>query len=270
MQLLGEPTIGLLDVVLRSIPFHTQNRVRIGCQWSLLSLIGSVARSRQPLVSRTGQRPPAHPEIAACRLGDGLSGRSLARFLRHHDARRTQQPAAQHVTILHHTCDDARRLRRVILLHDGFVNIRIERLSQRLDRLHAETFQGLQEDAQGRLHPLQQGRIFDAAIRPAASRAASTVRCRLSTTVSNSRANSEMANWRASAIARSAWLRRFSASAKARSMRSRSEALSFCNSLFSRSSVATSTASVATCSSSMLCGEPVMRRPKPLGRTCCR
>src|ERR1700730_3402780 len=59
--------------------------------------------------------------------------------------------------------------------------------------------------------------------------AAAMERCRLSATVSISRAKSETAYWRASAAVRSARLRVFSQSANARSRRSRSEAFSPCN-----------------------------------------
>jgi hypothetical protein len=47
MQFLGEPAIRLLDVRLRRIPLHTQDRVGIGRQIALLSLVGSIPGSRR-------------------------------------------------------------------------------------------------------------------------------------------------------------------------------------------------------------------------------
>src|SRR5262245_60134714 len=84
--------------------------------------------------------------------------------------------------------------------------------------------------------------------------AASIVRCRLSTTIKSSRAKSVIANLRASPAVRLACRRVFSASASARSKRSRSDAFSF-------NRVPTSTASVATASSSILCGLAMLVTP---------
>src|SRR5262245_39594493 len=86
------------------------------------------------------------------------------------------------------------------------------------------------------------------------SSAASTVRCRLSTTIKSSRAKSTIANLRASPAVRLACRRVFSASASARSKRSRSDAFSF-------NRVPTSTASAATASCSTLCGLAMVVTP---------
>src|ERR1700731_2200901 len=85
------------------------------------------------------------------------------------------------------------------------------------------------------------------------SSAAAIVRCRLSTTTNSSRAKSAMAYLRTSSAIRSARRRVFSASASARKRRSR-------NAAFSAISVPGSTASVATASSSMLCGMAIHSR----------
>src|SRR5215470_13964863 len=84
--------------------------------------------------------------------------------------------------------------------------------------------------------------------------AASIVRCRLSTTTKISRAKSAIANLRASPAVRLACRRVFSASASARSKRSRSDAFSF-------NRLPTSTASVATASSSILGGLAMLVMP---------
>jgi hypothetical protein len=52
MQLLGELAIGLLDVLLRRIGLHTQDRIRISCQLILPSCADPIPRSRCPLPLR--------------------------------------------------------------------------------------------------------------------------------------------------------------------------------------------------------------------------
>lgn len=60
------------------------------------------------------------------------------------------------VAVLQDLENCARRLMRVIALHDGFMQVRIERRSLRGDFLHAETGEGGCQKTVRRLNSLQQ------------------------------------------------------------------------------------------------------------------